>query len=809
MNLTGELRTPHFASDKYPEHWGPFELHIMVPYGRGLPALEVTHYQIAIEYKPANKSVIVGFDDFAPAWPMDRDENLSPKAIKRRDKYREMAIFRALVKIKKVKHLSLEGVERLRDAGADVSEEACKQGLWIAVYGKYYNFPIYQPGEKTKQLIRVQVFHEAEDTNERHLFIASMDPRTAVRSFLYFERIKLLHFIKKASKEDDGRTHVRDRSIEWFVQKMMEMYRFDETSVPEKRDNYRGARRHTSEARHVFVCHAEWLLEHTNIYQGPEKHMSKRVLKEWAALAPQMREIAGKEERAGWGVWDAVWDNTDFNEWYNKERSKFNYYLKLIRFDKEDTDGSTCSSSRTRRSGTKPTALDKGKGRAITVDQESCAYSWIPDPCSSDEEDDAGVSLDEDEWAGRAKRPRISSSQDGGAGPSGTQWNRSSPSLGSSRQGTHISSPLSRGRYQASPSLGVRTPSSGQHPTATSHFPGSARGAFVPTPSSSSNNPSSNWIFTSQKGPSTNTPPTSRRSLETRLSQLSTQTRPKVFEAQDVIYVSSDDDNNPMVASDVARSSIALESEIIEIVDSPSEDHDEVMRTASEIDEVEDALTQVEDDCDESPNPRQRTSVLRETVIGETPPRGFRSQLSSYRPDSPPVEVISDSQEEFNSSDSESKYSQPVPRPLGPSGQRTKRLQQINEQIMLFAPMAHSTVYAPQTWKPWKCNYPNQALKPGCDLKLARTIPCMFQIDLRHPSLEVQRLLNQDPSDAEFLKHLLTDPCVFKGPTDELPVAIITRVVELHREEHFRQWGVRRVITEANGMYRAHFEPFG
>ncbi|KAG8680679.1 hypothetical protein FRC11_002136, partial [Ceratobasidium sp. 423] len=96
MNLTGELRTPHFPSEKYPEHWGPFELHSMVPYDRGLTSLEVNHYQIVIDYKPTNKSVVVGFDDFAPAWPMDRDEDPPPQAIKRRDKYREMAQFRAL-----------------------------------------------------------------------------------------------------------------------------------------------------------------------------------------------------------------------------------------------------------------------------------------------------------------------------------------------------------------------------------------------------------------------------------------------------------------------------------------------------------------------------------------------------------------------------------------------------------------------------------------------------------------------------------------------------------------------------------------
>ncbi|KAH7337967.1 hypothetical protein B0J17DRAFT_768194 [Rhizoctonia solani] len=805
MNLTGELRTPHFPSGKYPDHWGPFELHTVVPYGRSLKALEVEHYQIVIEYKPANKSVVVGFDDFAPAWPMDRDGDLSPTAKKRRNKYREMAQFRALVKIKKVKHLSAEGIERLRSAGADVSEEACRQGLWIAVYGKYNNLPMYEPQRKNGQLVQIQVLHEgSEVSTERMLYISSMDPRTAVRSFLYFERKKLLCFMKKVSDDDKGQTEIRDRSIEWFVKKMMEMFPFDQTSVPEKRDNYRGARRHTSEARHVFVCHAEWLLEHTTVCsgKGTDKYISKKVLKEWAARAPRMREMAVEEGRAGWGVWDAVWDKVDFTEWYKKERNKFKHYLKTIRSE-NDEDKSTPSSPRSRRSATKPTPLNKGKGRATTADEENHAYSWIPDPDSDEEEDDAGVSLDEDEWAGRAKRPRLSQNQS--VGPSGSRLIHSSPSLGSG-QDDRMSSSLSRDHYQPSPSLGTRTPSMSENPPGTSQFRGSPRGSFPRTPSSSVRNPSSSWRFTSQKGPSSGTPPTSRRSMDIRLSQLSTQVRPQVPEAADVIIVSSDDEVIPMLAADVARSSIAPRSEVIIITDSPSEDSDESMRAASEIDELleDDSMQNLDDDDDHEPlYPRQRTSVLRETVVGETPPRDSRPE----RPESPPMEEISDSQEEFGSSDSESKYGPPAPRPLTPNRQKIKRLQVINDQILAFVPTVHDTAYAPQTWRPWRCNYPNEHLKPGCDPKVARSIPCTFMLDLRRPSLEVQALLNRDPSDAEFLKHLLTEPCIFKGPTDNLPVAIFNRVVALHREEHFKHWGVKRILLEKGERLMAHFEP--
>ncbi|CAE6428452.1 unnamed protein product [Rhizoctonia solani] len=798
MNLTGELRTPHFPSDKYPEHWGPFELHTMVPYDRGLQALEVTNYQIVIEYKPANKVVVVGFDDFAPAWPTDRDDELSPKAIRRREKYREMAQFRALVKIKKVSHLSAQGIEQLQDAGADVSEEACRQGLWIAVYGKYDNYPSYHPGKNARQLIQVQVIHQDESQTVRKLHIASMDPRTAVRSFLYFERIKLIRFMEEASRQDNGRTEIRDRTIEWFVKKMMEMFPTDETSVPEKRDNYRGARRHTSEARHVFVCHAEWLLAHTTVHLGAERHISRRVLEEWVELAPQMREMAAQEGRAGWGVWDAVWDKVDFTQWYKKEQHKFNYYLKILARE----DKSTPSSSRGRRRFAAKTALvNKGKGRATTADEEPHAYRWIPDPVS-EEEDDGGISLDEAEWASRAKRPRISSGQD--AGPSGTQVTRSSQSLGDG-PGDHISSSISRDHYQPSSSLGHQTPSSIRNPTATSQFPGSARGSFQRTPSSSGRNPTSSWRFTSQRAPSPATPATSRKSLDTRRSHLSPQVPPQ-SEATDVIYVSSDDDIMPGLTADVARSSLAPRSEVIDITDSPSEDGDESMRAVSEMGDLEDAPTQRRDDYDDPPFPSQRTSIRPETVIRETPP-GSRLQSSSRRPESPPVEEVSDSQEDFNSSDSESKYGQPAPRLPTPKRLWTERLIKLNDAIHAFVPLVNATVYAPQTWKKWRCNYPHPNFLPGCDPKAALAMPCLFTIDLKDPNLEVQRLLNEDPADAEFLKHLITKPCIFKGPTDELPVAIFTRIVELHREEHFRRWGVKRVITDTGGGYRAHFEP--
>ncbi|CAE6385805.1 unnamed protein product [Rhizoctonia solani] len=800
MNLTEKLRTPHFPHDVYPDHWGPFELHTMVPYDTKLRSVPVSYYQIVINYKPANKVVVVGFDDFSPAWPKD-DDDPDSKAMKRREKYRAMAEFRALVKIEKLKHLSAEGKENLRNAGADVSEEACKQGLWIAVYGKYSHLPMYHPNQpKHKELLQVQaVLQKSGRQIERNLFIVSMDPRTAVRSFLYFERIKLLRFMKEVSNDDDLRTDLMDRTIEWFVQKMMEKYPYDDACVPEKRDNYRGARRHTSEARHVFVCHAEWLLEHTTVHKGAEKIISRTILREWVKKAPRMREIAIQEGRPGWGAWDAVWDTFDFTDHYQKERRKYKHYLDLIQ--KENRQEFTPSSSRSRRTGAQLTRVNKGKGRATTVDEEERAYSWIPDPLYADEEDDGGFSLDEAEWADRVKRPRINLSQD--VGPSGTQWTRSSPSLGSGQEDHVLPSPP-RG-HQPSPPPGTRIPSSSQNPRA-SRMRGTTSDSFARTPSSSTRNPSATWRFTSPRAPSPGTPPTSRKSMETKNSRISTPVRPAAAVAMEVICISSDDDDIPTLAAEVARSSIAPKSEVIDITDSQSEGNDKPMRGASDWDELENTLPQSHNNG-EPPYSRQRTSILRETVIDETPPR---ARSTPSRPESPAIEEIPESQDEaedFNSSDSESKYAQRPPGPPSPNRERIQRLVELNRQINEFAPMAIYDAYAPQTWKPWMCNFPNQNLKPGCDPKLAQRITCTFEINLRRPSLEVQRLLNQRPRDAEFLKHLLTEPCIFTGPRDELPVAIFNRVVELHFQEHFKYWGVVKKIVSSNGQRTAHFEP--
>jgi hypothetical protein len=246
MNLTGELRTPHYPHRCYPDHWGPFEFHTIFPLSRELRPLEVEHYQICFVVPDTEVIYYLGFDDFAPGWPAERE--LSPSAQKRRDKIRKMAQWRALVKVKKVKDLLTEGVERLRDAGADVSDEACdyEEGLWVAVYGRYQNYPIYtresslfrpifrivskinqrslarsEANPKVKRLIQVQVIHQFEEhTGERDLYLRSIDQRTVARCMLYFERIKLRTFMVNVSKEDDFRTPIEDRDIEWFIKKV-------------------------------------------------------------------------------------------------------------------------------------------------------------------------------------------------------------------------------------------------------------------------------------------------------------------------------------------------------------------------------------------------------------------------------------------------------------------------------------------------------------------------------------------------------------------------------------------------------------
>lgn len=141
--MTGELRTAEFPFEFYPDHWGIFPIHEIFPLQKSLPALDVEHYQICVTPSVSQRTTYLGFDDFAPEWPIDPD--MSARLRKRRDKIRGAAKFRALVRVKRVKDLLPEGIERLRDAGADVSDAACKErALVVAITGDYHNFPMYK-----------------------------------------------------------------------------------------------------------------------------------------------------------------------------------------------------------------------------------------------------------------------------------------------------------------------------------------------------------------------------------------------------------------------------------------------------------------------------------------------------------------------------------------------------------------------------------------------------------------------------------------------------------------------------------------
>ncbi|KAG8695284.1 hypothetical protein FRC09_009258, partial [Ceratobasidium sp. 395] len=269
-----EMRTDAFPYDYYPDHWGPFPIHEIFPIEKPLRALEVEHYYICLTTPRNPHPIFVGFDDFASVWPVDPD--LPEEAIARREKLRGSAEFRALVRVRKLKHLTAEGIERLRDAGADVSEAACREGcLVVAIKGKYWNFPEYFPDRKRGNVLFVPYIHEfgtndtlsQRRTDERKLRIVSADMRTLTRSMLYFERIKLRCFMRTTHNENKETVPVDDRDIEWFVQKYMEKHPLAETA-PRKPQVYRGARKHTSEVWHCFVCHAEWLLHESTLGTG-------------------------------------------------------------------------------------------------------------------------------------------------------------------------------------------------------------------------------------------------------------------------------------------------------------------------------------------------------------------------------------------------------------------------------------------------------------------------------------------------------------------------------------------------------------
>ncbi|KAG8702306.1 hypothetical protein FRC09_004807 [Ceratobasidium sp. 395] len=92
---------------------------------------------------------------------------------------------------------------------------------------------------------------------------------------------------------------------------------------------------------------------------------------------------------------------------------------------------------------------------------------------------------------------------------------------------------------------------------------------------------------------------------------------------------------------------------------------------------------------------------------------------------------------------------------------------------------------------------------------LANRHKCRYLIDLRKPSDNMVRLLRNstDPGDAELLKHLLAKPSPLGLPWDELSTQILKRSVELHWEEHYVAWGVKKVLRQGEDKkIRARFE---
>ncbi|KAG8693509.1 hypothetical protein FRC09_010459 [Ceratobasidium sp. 395] len=289
-----ELRTDAFPYDYYPNHWGLFPFHEIFAMGEQLPPLEVEHYYICVTTLRNPHPIFLGFDDFAPVWPLDPE--LSDSIIARRDKLRDSADFRALVRVRKLADLTADGIKRLKDVGADLNEDTCQEGsLLVAITGKYKNLSMYHPDRKPKSgVLFVRYIHEFSSNGtlsqqrktERVLRIVSADMRTIARSMLYIERIKLRCFMVTTHMESLETVPVDDRDVEWFVQK--------------------------------------------------DRVINHGVLRKWAADAPAKRGRAAQDGRDGWGTWDVQWDQEDRPSFYKKEAARLKYFIAQVRRENEN-----------------------------------------------------------------------------------------------------------------------------------------------------------------------------------------------------------------------------------------------------------------------------------------------------------------------------------------------------------------------------------------------------------------------------------------------------------------------------------------
>ncbi|KAG9126317.1 hypothetical protein FRC07_003916 [Ceratobasidium sp. 392] len=759
-----DLRTPEFPYKYFPDHWGPFPIHDIFPIEKHLRPLDVEYFYICITTQLNPHPIFVGFDDFAPVWPLDPE--MDEKAIKRRDKLRDLAEFRALVRVKKMKHLTAGGIERLREAGADVSEAACREGyLVVAVTGKYKNYPLYYPDRRQKSgTIFLQYLHEFDARTtlsqqrmaERNLHLVSIDMRTFVRCMLYFERIKLRCFMINVHKESRDTVPVEERDIEWFVQKLMEKAPLAATSL-RKPQVYRGARKHTSEARHVFVCHAEWLLHYAGLSHGPDRVVNNKVLERWAADAPAKREGAARDGRDGWGKWDPQWDRGDFMVNHRREASRLKYFIAQIKQNKEDKNDS----------GDEDKRVNNVMTHGRKVKGGNYAHAWVHMKESGDDgggsmldlDPDDDLSLDED----RDPSPKRRKSNSG----TSLSSHRASTKALSTSSGTRVaylrSSPSLGGSFRSSQSLGDH-----------------------------SSQP--------QAGPS-------RLPLrESSGGQGISRLEKKV----DFIVLSSDHDD-----------SIRNDSPPPLDIDT---DSDREMHAPSDRGEGPSNLgpSNLRPPNPRPPNPGPSTpgpsslrpsnppSVKRESTAGTQPRLSTGPISKTSRSDD--EEEIPDSEiaSIARSSDSESKYKrEDSPPNCTPEQRKQRKIEELNGWMIRFTPVVFYSLKMPDCWTAWHCTCPPMSMPFRAPQSLANKYECRYIIDLRNPSGNVVKLLREstEPTDAELLKHLLAKPSPLIHPWEELPQQILRRSVELHWEEHYAAWGVKKVMVRGEDMkIRAHFE---
>ncbi|KAG8686992.1 hypothetical protein FRC08_012227, partial [Ceratobasidium sp. 394] len=733
--LEAELRTPEFPDDFYPDHWGTFPIHDVFPIDKQLRPLDVEYYQICLTTpKYPDYPIILGFDDFAPVWPIDPE--MPEKAIQRRDKLRGLAEFRALVRVRKLKHLTPGGIELLKDAGADVSEAACREGcLVVAVTGKFRNYPLYYPDKgRTSGILFVQYIHEfdagtihsQQRTAERNLYLSSIDMRTFARSMLYFERIKLRCFMVGVHKQNRESTPVDERDIEWFVQKYMEKYPFAVTAT-RKSQEYRGARKHTSEARHCFVCHAEWLLHHASLTNGPDRVINRRVLEAWAADAPDKRKGAARDGRDGWGKWDSQWDKGDLLALvsivaarelfinilfqHKKEYTRLKYFILQIKRERDEKGvEDSGNEGGDEDDDIEMLSIHSNDGQANNVVTRggkvkggNYAHAWIH--ISESDEDDAGqddvVSLD-DEPSSSSKRQKSNSGTSLRSG-----WSRLSQGTGTLTQPT--SSAAGWGYQRSSPSLGGSFRSSLSLGGPSSQPLGRPSSQSLGGPSSQSLGGPSNQSLGGPSSQSFGGPSSQSRAGPSRLPT-----------------------KDP--SSSRHTSSLAKQVEFIVL----SSDHDESIRDRSSspgVDIPTDDEREAHDLNDRGEGPSQPPPVKRESTSGSQPSRSGRLDPQPDQSDSEEIVPESEIESVPNSSESESKYKRVArPRKYTPEELKRRELKELNEWIIQFAPEVFFLLETPESWAPWHCACPPMGMPFRATLDLAHKHKCKYLVDLRKPS---------------------------------------------------------------------------